>query len=289
MQWSNRDEGVLIGIRSSCRDAGGPMGTQGSQWGRRGSGGNAGVLRDAGCPTAMREGRGVVPMGTWVHSQGCGGSLAVPCAQNPLLTPPHPPPLPRRLRPVGPSTRGGAAGEGAGGADGVRALPVPIAAAALRAAPAAPACPARRACSPHLTALLHAPGGEDAHRNTNQGHAAVWEHLQLALWDGAVGMAMLPLCPGDPAMPARPPPTPPLQPHKCCPAVPPGRVRTVQEKGNPESCTATALRSGTQRYCSSLQVDVGLLPDPITQPQQQSWLWEGALGPPPELQTSGWR
>lgn len=264
----------------------------GVPWGRRGLSGDAealvGMQGFSGMQAVQQRcGRG----GGWFPwARGCTRrDAAVPCAQNPLLTPPHPPPLPRRLRPVGPSTRGGAAGEGAGGADGVRALPVPIAAAALRAAPAAPACPARRACSPHLTALLHAPGGEDAHRNTNQGHAAVWEHLQLALWDGAVGMAMLPLCPGDPAMPARPPPNPPLQPHKCCPAVPPGRVRTVQEKGNPESCTATALRSGTQRYCSSLQVDVGLLPDPITQPQQQSWLWEGALGPPPELQTSGWR
>ena len=87
MQWSNRDEGVLIGIRSSRRDAGGPMGTQGSQWGRRGSGGNAGVLRDAGCPTAMREGRGVVPMGTWVHSQGCGGSLRTESPPNPSPSP----------------------------------------------------------------------------------------------------------------------------------------------------------------------------------------------------------
>lgn len=69
----------------------------------------------------------------------------------------------------------------------------------------------------------------------------------------------------------------------------PGESELCQEKGNPESCMATAPCSGTQRYHCSLRVDVGLFLDPITQPQQRSWLWEGALGPPPELQTSGWR
>lgn len=35
----------------------------------------------------MREGRGVVPMGTWVHSQGCGGSLRTESPPNPSPSP----------------------------------------------------------------------------------------------------------------------------------------------------------------------------------------------------------
>nr|XP_054105658.1 nuclear receptor subfamily 2 group F member 6 isoform X3 [Callithrix jacchus]XP_054105659.1 nuclear receptor subfamily 2 group F member 6 isoform X3 [Callithrix jacchus] len=92
----------------------------------------------------------------------------------------------RRLWPLGPGSRGESAGEGTGGPHRVRAGAVPVPTPALRAPAAAAPCPARGPCLPHLPAVLHAPGGEDAHRDADQRHAAVGEYLQLALWLGPV-------------------------------------------------------------------------------------------------------
>ncbi|XP_026356250.1 nuclear receptor subfamily 2 group F member 6 isoform X1 [Ursus arctos] len=87
----------------------------------------------------------------------------------------------RCLWPLRPSTRGKPAGEGAGGPHRVRAGSVPVPAPALWAAAAAASRPARRPSLPHLPAVLHAPGGQDTHRDADPRHAAVRKYLQLAL------------------------------------------------------------------------------------------------------------
>lgn len=64
---------------------------------------------------------------------------------------------------------------------GVCKEPVPQSAQSFRTALAAPAIAAHRLVTRDRAALLRAPGGQDTHRDTAQGHAAVWLQLQLAL------------------------------------------------------------------------------------------------------------
>lgn len=59
------------------------------------------------------------------------------------------------------------AGESSGGSDRVRAHAVPWAAPAFRTAPAATARSEGRARQPHLSALLYAARGQNAHRDTH--------------------------------------------------------------------------------------------------------------------------
>ncbi len=81
------------------------------------------------------------------------------------------------------------AGEGPGRPNGVREVAVPEPASALRPLTAAPPGSARRAGQPHLPALLHAAGGQDAHRDADPRHAAIRELHQLALRTGTVNPA----------------------------------------------------------------------------------------------------
>lgn len=85
-----------------------------------------------------------------------------------------------------PSPRRVPAGEGPGRPDRVREAAVPQPASALRSPAAASPCSARRASQPHLPALLHAAGGQDAHWDADPRHAAIRELHQLALRPGAV-------------------------------------------------------------------------------------------------------
>lgn len=73
------------------------------------------------------------------------------------------------------------AGKGTGCSDRVREVAIPQPASALRPPTAASPRPACRAGQPHLSALLHAAGGQDAHRDADPWHAAVRELDQLAL------------------------------------------------------------------------------------------------------------
>lgn len=54
-------------------------------------------------------------------------------------------------------------------------------------APAPSAFAPHRLLFCHRAAILRPLGGEDAHRDTDQGHAAVWKQLQLALHAPPVG------------------------------------------------------------------------------------------------------
>lgn len=58
---------------------------------------------------------------------------------------------------------------------------VPQSAQSLRTAPAASAVAAHRLVTRDRAALLRAPGGQDTHRDTTQGHVVVRLQLQLAL------------------------------------------------------------------------------------------------------------
>lgn len=81
------------------------------------------------------------------------------------------------------------AGKGAGCPDRVREVAIPQPASALRPPSAASPCSACRASQPHLPALLHAVGGQDAHRDADPRHAAVRELDQLALRTRTVNSA----------------------------------------------------------------------------------------------------
>ncbi|KAJ4445735.1 hypothetical protein ANN_12420 [Periplaneta americana] len=87
----------------------------------------------------------------------------------------------RRVRTVGRGPHRKPAGEVAVRPGGVLPHAVPQPAHALRQAAAAPAVAADRELAGHRTALLRAPGGQDAHRDAHQGHAAQRQQLQLAL------------------------------------------------------------------------------------------------------------
>lgn len=80
-----------------------------------------------------------------------------------------------------PSSCGKPAGKSSGGPDGVRAHTVPWTAPALWTAPTATASSEGGARQPHLSALLHAPCGENAHWDAHPWHAAVWQLHQLAV------------------------------------------------------------------------------------------------------------
>lgn len=80
-------------------------------------------------------------------------------------------------------------GEGTGGPDGVREVAVPQPASALWPPAAAPAGSAGRAGQPHLPTLLHAPSGQDPHRDADSRHAAFGELHQLAVRTGTVNPA----------------------------------------------------------------------------------------------------
>lgn len=78
------------------------------------------------------------------------------------------------------------AGEGPSCPDRIREIAVPQPATTLRPLTAASACSACRASQPHLSALLHAVGGQDAHRDADPRHAVIRELHQLALCIGTV-------------------------------------------------------------------------------------------------------
>lgn len=92
----------------------------------------------------------------------------------------------RCMRSDRPSPRRVPAGEGPGCPDRVRKVAVPQPASAIRPLTAAPPCSACCAGQPHLPALLHAAGGQDAHRDADPRHAAIRELHQLALRTGTV-------------------------------------------------------------------------------------------------------
>ena len=89
----------------------------------------------------------------------------------------------------GPGPCGVPAGEGPGRPNRVRETAVPQPASALRPLTAAPPGSASRAGQPHLPALLHEAGGQDAHRDADPRHAAIRELHQLALRTGTVNPA----------------------------------------------------------------------------------------------------
>lgn len=66
-------------------------------------------------------------------------------------------------------------------AGGVREEPVPQPAQQVWEAAAALAFPPHRLLFCHRAAFLRPAGGENPHRNSDQGHAAVRKQLQLAL------------------------------------------------------------------------------------------------------------
>ncbi|XP_030398371.1 nuclear receptor subfamily 2 group F member 5-like isoform X1 [Gopherus evgoodei] len=79
----------------------------------------------------------------------------------------------RRSGPLRSGPRGEHPGEVAVRPGGVRPESVPQPAQSLRPAAAPHALPAHRLCARHRAALLRPPGGQDAHRDLNPGHAAV--------------------------------------------------------------------------------------------------------------------
>lgn len=94
----------------------------------------------------------------------------------------------RCLRAVRRGPRGGPAGEIPVCVGGVCEESVSQPAQPLREAPAPLAFPPHRLVLCHRAAFLHPLGGEDPHRDADQGHAAVWKQLQLALHAPPVGL-----------------------------------------------------------------------------------------------------
>lgn len=101
------------------------------------------------------------------------------------------------MRAVGSSARRELAGESTGGPDRIRADAVSRPAPAVRPAPAATSRSESRSRQPHLSTLLHAAGWQDANRNSNPGHAALWKLHQLAVcaWTVDEQLEDLFLCP----------------------------------------------------------------------------------------------
>lgn len=89
--------------------------------------------------------------------------------------------LRRRLRPVRPGPRGGPPGEIPVCFRGVREEPVPQPAKQVWEAAAALAFAPHRLFLCHRAALLRPSGGQNPHRDSDKGHAAVRQQLQLAL------------------------------------------------------------------------------------------------------------
>lgn len=87
----------------------------------------------------------------------------------------------RCLWSVGRGPRGGSAGEVPVCVGGVREEPVPQPAQQVWEAAAALAFPPHRLFFCHRAAFLRPARGENPHRNSDQGHAAVRQQLQLAL------------------------------------------------------------------------------------------------------------
>lgn len=80
-----------------------------------------------------------------------------------------------------PSPCGESAGEGSGGSDRIRTHAVSDSTTAIRSPPSSPALTESCPRKPHISALLHATSGQDAHRDTHSRHAALWQFHQLAL------------------------------------------------------------------------------------------------------------
>lgn len=87
----------------------------------------------------------------------------------------------RRLRPVRHGPRGGPPGEIPVCFRGVREEPVPQPAKQVWEAAAALAFAPHRLFLCHRAALLRPSGGQNPHRDSDKGHAAVRQQLQLAL------------------------------------------------------------------------------------------------------------